>query len=128
MSLKTRNIHNKHINMPDKKTIFNEWLLPLFVTISIIAGAVGVFVYHELQATVKAKRLDVGDIFNVRMKSKNPYSEDFVFGGTITATNGVYIQYVTSNGDTASTNIRDCYLFPRFTEVVVTKKQEKAAE
>ena len=114
--------------MPDKKTIFNEWLLPLFVTISIIAGAVGVFVYHELQATVKAKRLDVGDIFNVRMKSKNPYSEDFVFGGTITATNGVYIQYVTSNGDTASTNIRDCYLFPRFTEVVVTKKQEKAAE
>ena len=114
--------------MSRKKTILNEWLLPLLVTISILAGAAGVFAYHELQATVKAKRIEVGDDFCVRMKSKNPYSEEFVFGGTITATNGVYIQYVTDDGDTASTNIRDCYLFPKFTEVVVTKKQEKAAE
>lgn len=98
------------------------------IATAVVLVPLGLFAYRELRATAMARSLKVGDSFSVRVVNTNPYEDGFVFGGQVIATNGVYVQYVTDGGDTASTNIRDCYLFPNTCKVVVTKKQEKAAD
>ena len=103
------------------------WVVSILITSLVIAAFVAFFAQRELRATLKSRKIQVGDVFSVHMVSNNPYADDLMFGGTVTATNGVYLQYVTDDGDTMSTNIRDCYLFPNTCRVVVVRK-EKAAD
>ena len=111
--------------MGTNKDVLNGWIVSLGITVAVVVGAFGFFAYRELHATVKARRIEVGDTFSVHWVNENPYDEDFMFGGTVIATNGVYIQYVDDDGDTLSTNIRDCYLFKNSCTVVVSKEKRK---
>ena len=99
-----------------------KFIVPLLIATAVVLVPWGLFAYRELRATARARSLKVGDSFSVRMVTKNPYDSGFVFGGRITATNGVYVQYVTGDGDTASTNIRDCFLFPGTCQISVCGK------
>ena len=112
-----------------KERGFQHWMAPCIITITIVMSVFGFFLWKDLSATIKTNRLQVGDVFSVRVRNDNPYRNDILFSGVIISKSGDYIQYIEPDGDTSSTNIRDAYRFPKTFEVVVYDKQkEKAAE
>ena len=114
--------------MTDNKEVLQsvkEWMVTIFIVLFLVVGfALSVFT-KEYKATRKTNKLEVGDRFKVEFVSDNPYEDHIIFGGTITAKHGNYIQYVNEKGDTVSTNIRDAYRFPKMFTVTVYKNKEK---
>lgn len=96
-------------------------MLTVAICVLVILSVFGFFIVKELRATAKTNKIEIGDKFSVKVVSANPYDNDVLFCGTVINKSGNYIQYIDENGDTSSTNIRDYYLFPRMTEVVVYK-------
>lgn len=100
------------------------WIIPIAMVVVLVLSTWGFLAYREIRATVRTNRIEAGDRFEVRLVSRNPYENDIVFSGTVIERSGSYILYVSDErGDTLSTNIRDCYLFPKVTEVKLIKKQ-----
>ena len=100
------------------------WIIPIAMVVVLVLSTWGFLAYREIRATVRTNRIEAGDRFEVRHVSRNPYENDIVFSGTVIERSGSYILYVSDErGDTLSTNIRDCYLFPKVTEVKLIKKQ-----
>lgn len=96
----------------------------LFITMAVIFPII--FIYFgvtEISSKMKVKRIEIGDKFNVECLTENPYENSIVFGGTVISKKGNYIQYVDSNGDTTSTNIRDVYRFPKTFRIVIIKQK-----
>ena len=102
-----------------------EWIVPAFIVMFLLIGFTISNFTKDCSATRKINKLEVGDKFNVEFITENPYENNIVFGGTIIAKHGNYIQYVNEKGDTASTNIRDAYRYPKMFKVTVTKSQQK---
>lgn len=89
------------------------------VAMAIIAGTVAWVCVKSFSATKRSEEIHPGVEFSVEYVSDNPFEENIVFGGECIDRKGNYIKYVTPDGDTCSTNIKDVYEYPKMFKVSV---------
>ena len=109
--------------MNDRTKEIMEWVIPGVFVFLILTSVFGYIGAKNLNATRKSNRIEVGDTFKVEYVTDNPYEDSFIFGGRIIDKKSNYILYVTSKGDTCTTNIRDPYTLPKFFKVTVYKNK-----
>lgn len=93
-------------------------IIAVVVTIFVMLGLFFiVFVFTECISIKSVNHtniedFEVGDRFETTMETKDPFDKPFTYRGTIIAIQGDYIQFISENGDTSSTNLTyDCENF-----------------
>lgn len=93
-------------------------IIAVVVTIFVMLGLFFiVFVFTECISIKSVNHtniedFEVGDKFETTIETKDPFRKPFTYRGTIIALQGDYVQFITENGDTSSTDFAyDCQKF-----------------
>lgn len=93
----------------------------------VIAFALLVFmallVSKEIKKSNIIKSIKPSDELSITIHSKNPFEDDVVILGTVTAVKGDYVQFEKSNGSRRSVNLRTMLFDEEYYHVVINHKK-----
>ena len=84
------------------------FMLATFFIVSVVTNNISINFTNQ----TSIEDFEIGDKFETTMECNDPFQKPFTYRGTIIAIQGDYVQFISENGDTSSTNLTyDCENF-----------------